>query len=295
MKNTEPIKLAAIINAILLVRTVSLDGSFAELSERPETIQSDERIKALCQLMQGEISAGLGYCLLELANADQLSNQEITSACWNIFTSLCRPVKQYGKSNNLIYEVKMNPNAVAHSAYSSTSRGEGCHTDGAFLEQPPFYVALACLQPSTAGGESILVDGKAVFNSIEAESSTLALRLLEKYHIDCSGQFDEIKTRHEPIISFDEAGRIRVRYMRAYIESGEAKVQGAITAERIEALDCLDRKILTPEFRTTFGMSRGQIVIFNNHRLFHGRTEFTESSESINKRLLLRFYGQPWN
>ena len=163
---------------------------------------------------------------------------------------------------------KPEPNSNAYTAL-----GLLCHTDLPNWERPPDYQLLHCLENDVDGGDSILVDG---FHAAEAlrRREPAAFRLLSRSPIDFHFQDRESDIRFRaPTIALDEAGAVtEVRF--------NFSVMGALHAptNRMGALCRALRAFATvlryPALECRYRLSPGELLIFDNRRVLHGRATF---------------------
>ena len=78
------------------------------------------------------------------------------------------------------------------------------------------------------------------------------------------------------------------RYMRFWIEKGQAKAGEPLTDQELGALDILDELISAPEQVVRFHLEAGDVLWVNNRTLAHNRSEFQDTPE--NMRLLHRMW-----
>ena len=167
---------------------------------------------------------------------------------------------------------KPEPNSNAYTAL-----GLPCHTDLPNWERPPDYQLLHCLENDAEGGDSILVDGFRAADELRRREPA-AYRLLTRFPIDFRFQDKESDIRFRaPSIGLDEAGTVtEVRFNFA--------VMDAISAppERIgplcRALRAFAAVIRDPALECRYRLNPGELLIFDNRRVLHGRAAFDPST-----------------
>ena len=167
---------------------------------------------------------------------------------------------------------KPEPNSNAYTAL-----GLLCHTDLPNWERPPDYQLLHCLENDAEGGDSILVDGFRAAEELRRREPA-AYRLLTRFPIDFRFQDDESDIRFRaPTIALDEAGApTEVRFNFAVMDAIDAP------AERMgpicRALRAFATVIRDPALECRYRLSPGELLIFDNRRVLHGRAAFDPST-----------------
>ena len=167
---------------------------------------------------------------------------------------------------------KPEPNSNAYTAL-----GLLCHTDLPNWERPPDYQLLHCLENDANGGDSILVDGFRAAEELRRREPA-AYRLLTRFPIDFRFQDNESDIRFRaPTIGLDEAGAVtEVRFNFA--------VMDAISAppDRIgplcRALRAFAAVIRDPSLECHYRLRPGELLVFDNRRVLHGRGAFDPST-----------------
>ena len=163
---------------------------------------------------------------------------------------------------------KQEPNSNAYTAL-----GLPCHTDLPNWERPPDYQLLHCLQNDAEGGDSVLVDGFRAADELRRREPA-AHRLLTRFPIDFRFQDNESDIRFRaPTIGLDEAGAVaEVRFNFAVMDAISAPPEriGALC----RALRAFAVVIRDPALECRYRLSPGELLIFDNRRVLHGRAAF---------------------
>lgn len=246
-------------------------------------------VVALCSQVNESLINGAGFTILKVN--EELSNNShlLISAFWNFFTCLGKPLPQYS-TGELFFKVQDSGTAPIRNHYSATNRGGGFHTDGTFLPETPFYVGLMCIRQAKHGGDSILIDGRAIYRELSLNYPDALSSLEKKYHFDCCDQLPGIETRLKPIISKNNSS-LFIQYLRSYIVNGHDKARIPLDANDIRSMDIFEELMEREDFQFTYKLSPGEMLIFNNHFIIHGRKSFVDDENSESKRLLIRVYG----
>lgn len=147
------------------------------------------------------------------------------------------------------------------------------HTDRSGLPEPPGLVMTVCRQRAHQGGESLLVDGRAVYADLAQDHPDALTALAGPRSVlfgGAAGYLGAIIT-HRP----DDRVGLRLRWdSLARFSPDVARVLPALRA-------VVDRHT------TEIALRPGQGYVVDNHRWLHGRREFT------GPRTMCRVLGQP--
>ncbi len=169
-----------------------------------------------------------------------------------------------------LFDVRAKPDPDSN-AYTSIALPP--HVDLPTREYQPGLQLLHCLENSAVGGQAVMMDGFAVAD---------ALRTRHADHFDTLTRVrwcfaNTAKTTDhvwfEPMIKLDNAGRvveIRIAdFLRGPLLAPFEDIEPAYAA-----LICLQTMLKEPEFALRFTYQPGDLVIFDNRRLLHGRDAF---------------------
>jgi hypothetical protein len=194
------------------------------------------------------------------------------------------------REGELVRRVRDRRTAVGEgrrSRYSDSRAGGNLHTDGAEAALPaPDLFTLYCLRQSSRGGELITVHLDEILRRITDPVLLRALRA--PFHVDRRGDelSGESPTVAKPVL-FTQNGHASISYLRSYIEIGHRRDdRPALTAEQVAALDALDAAVADPAAQLVGKLAEGELAVFDNLRLVHGRREFVDVPDR--PRLLLR-------
>jgi len=172
-----------------------------------------------------------------------------------------------------LFEVRTKVNA---NNLAFTNRGLGCHLDNPYRDPVPGIQLLHCLQSSTAGGDSILQDGFMAANLLREESPQHFDMLSQQW---ISYRFQDASTHLQtrvPMVEVnDKKEIIKVRFNNrsiATLRLPPNKVTAFYAAYRHYA-EILERK----ELQITFKLAPGELMLFDNTRIMHARTAFSDA------------------
>jgi len=148
------------------------------------------------------------------------------------------------------------------------------HSDGAFVDGfwvengltrqigPPSLFLLQCVKAAEVGGESLIIDGQAIFDDLRRESPELLARLRQPNLSFGGGKDYSLNKSVFERISSDR-WRVRFRSDLLMVE------QSARSAVLMFYQEC----VLNPKYHQLFTLKPGQILVADNFRLLHGRKE----------------------
>lgn len=174
----------------------------------------------------------------------------------------------------VMFEVvnKPDPNNLAY-----TSVALPLHTDLSNQELPPGYQFLHCVANDAEGGESTLADGYAVSEDMRVEAPE-HFELLTT--VSMPFQFKDREydiRRRQLIINLDEEGRLQEFVFNAHLAmTPDFPLEQSIAF--YTAYQDLMRRIRLPKYRIELKLQAGEMMIFDNRRVMHGRNEFDPSS-----------------
>ena len=204
----------------------------------------------------------LGFCVLE--NVPRVEGQVL-----NVIAEI-----GYTRETNYgsIFEVRteVNPNNLAY-----TNMGLGSHTDNPYRDPVPTVQLLHCLESSTEGGDSVLIDGFKAASVLREESQedfdTLTSTWINYRFSD--GDAD-LRSRVAMIELNDKGEVVKVRYNNRSIDTIK------LPADKIRAFYKAYRHwgeiIERADLKVTFKLSPGNLMLFDNTRVMHARTAFSK-------------------
>lgn len=147
------------------------------------------------------------------------------------------------------------------------------HTDLPYLDNPPGVQLMMVENDGIEGGHSTFVDGFAVAESIRAADAS-AWRLLTT--IDFSYPFvrsDVEMHGRAPLVSLRSNGEYKM-VRRAPDLVGSPFVSASDTTELYRAVRLWNALLDGGEFERRVRVDSGDVVVWDNHRVLHGRTGF---------------------
>lgn len=184
--------------------------------------------------------------------------------------------------------------STTEGALSSTQKAQSngplrFHTDRADV------LGLLCVRQAGAGGESKVASSVAARNEILRRRPDLHELLCQPYWRTRETQDvgGGRKVFAMPVFNFRD-GHFSSQYSRTFVEEAQ-RIDGVpkMTPAMDEALDLLAE--VAEEQCHVFRLEPGDMVFYNNHTVYHGRTPFTDNPADRADRLLYRLWFAPPN
>jgi gamma-butyrobetaine dioxygenase len=149
----------------------------------------------------------------------------------------------------------------------------GAHTDNPYREPVPGIQLLHCLVNETSGGWSTLVDSLSVAQALRAEDPA-GLELLGSTPVRFRFiDANEELIAHRPIVQRDAGGRMTGVHYSPRLDY--LPLLDADTTRRFQrARRRLSELLADPRFEVRFPLRAGELMMFNNSRILHGRTAY---------------------
>ena len=149
----------------------------------------------------------------------------------------------------------------------------GAHTDNPYREPVPGVQLLHCLVNETTGGWSTLVDSLSVAEVLRDEDPE-GLQLLASIpvrfrFIDANEELIE----RRPIVQLDVSGHMTGVHYSPRLDYLPL-LDGEITRRFQRARRRLSELFADPRFELRFPLAAGELMMFNNSRVLHGRTAY---------------------
>lgn len=163
---------------------------------------------------------------------------------------------------------KPAPNNLAYTAIALP-----LHTDLANQELAPGLQFLHCIANEARGGGSVTADGFAIAEALRAQNPQ-AFRVLSQIAVPFRF-FDsgaDIRIRR-PVIGLDADGRLRDIAFNAHLADLIDLPIKSVGAW-YDAYRAFMRITRDPAYRLTFKLAAGEMMAFDNRRVFHGREAF---------------------
>ena len=188
------------------------------------------------------------------------------------FAESLGPVRatNFGKIFDVIS--KPNPNDLAY-----TSLGLSSHSDNPYRKPIPGIQLLHCIINEAEGGNSTLIDGLAVANYMNKNEKILFDILTSTEILFRFTDKDVILENWGNLIELDNKNNFKqIRF------SGRLDYVPALAPEQLTIFYKARKKLYeicaSKEFVINFRLDSGMLMMFDNHRLLHGRTKYDPST-----------------
>ena len=171
-----------------------------------------------------------------------------------------------------VFDIRSDPDSYTIGA---TNHPATLHTDNSFRNMPTGIIALQCIRASDPGtGYSLFADGFSLAKKLE-QTAPEAYEVLCTVPITFNRRYeDAIVMSRAPIISRDRNGEV-VGFRFQDRSMAPLDVEACETDVVFDAISELMKLINDPQNQLKFLLAPGEAVLFDNHRLLHGRTGFT--------------------
>ena len=167
---------------------------------------------------------------------------------------------------------KPEPNNLAYTAVALP-----VHTDLPNQEVPPGYQFLHCLANEATGGGSVFAAGFAMASDLRAEDPE-AFRLLCEVPIPFRFHDAEADIEvYKPVITLDGAGELIEIRFNAHI-AGVFDMPVETMPAYYRAYRAYMAKTRDAKYRLVLKLKAGEMVVFDNRRVLHGRDAFDPAS-----------------
>jgi gamma-butyrobetaine dioxygenase len=167
---------------------------------------------------------------------------------------------------------KPDPNNLAYTAVTLP-----LHTDLPNQEVPPGFQFLHCIANEAQGGGSCFADGFALAEDLRARDAE-DFRLLSEVAIPFRFHDGEADIRSRaPVIGLDPAGRAREIRWNAHI-AATFDMPAALMPAYYRAYRRFMSMTRDRSYRLGFKLRAGEMIVFDNRRVLHGRDAFDPAS-----------------
>src|SRR6516164_3873139 len=234
-----------------------------------------------------QIEDGRGFVVLRRLPVEDYSKDEIGMIFWGIGTYLGRGLSQSVLGDRLGHVKDFSREDPLARAYRNKQELSP-HTDSADL------VGLFCLRDAQSGGVSRLTSATAVHNVLRDEYPAVLERLYRGYSFHRRGeeQPGELPyTAYRVPVYSNTSGNVSARYVRTYVEAGEAAAGRPMDDTELAVLDRFEEVTKRPDLMLEFTLRPGEMYFINNYTILHARTAFDDGeSEEDRRRHLLRLW-----
>jgi len=214
-----------------------------------------------------------------------LSEEDCKLLFWGIGLQIGMPISQ-SRLCNYLAEVK----DVGEKMGQSTTRAYRAGGPLRFHTDQCDVLALMCTREPISGGHSRVVSSPAIHNAVLERRPDLLPVLYRPFCFSRQGEEvgDELPWYERPIFDLKD-GFFTSIFSRSYIESAQ-RIAGvpALTAQQQEAIELV--AALADELSTTIELRKGDMQFFNNHVIYHSRTDYKDHDDVAKRRTQLRLW-----
>ena len=227
----------------------------AELEIKFDELDKNEGFKNLLQIIKTYGFSIINNCPTEMKTVEDIANK-IGYVRNSIFGDL--------------WSFESNTE-MADSAYTQEELRP--HTDGTYNHDAPGLQLLLCCEYEAEGGESIMVDGFKIAKILRENHGTSYNILSE---IDIPGRYfgDGVELiAKRPVFKFRNKKLIQVSFNN--YDRGDFRLPNNKINDFYAAIRAFDKLANAKEMQWRQILKPGQLLIFNNWRVLHGRSEFS--------------------
>jgi alpha-ketoglutarate-dependent taurine dioxygenase len=179
-----------------------------------------------------------------------------------------------------VFDVRSVPRPE-NLAYSDL--GLGLHTDNPYREPVPGFQALHALLAAPDGGESVFADGFALSNQLRAVDSQ-AFDVLTRTPVPFHYRSKDAELYAErPLIQLSCSGEVNaVHYNNRSI--APLRIEPRAAAGFYRAYRRFADLLREPGYQLRFALRDGDLVLFDNQRILHGRSAFSSARHARHLR-----------
>jgi hypothetical protein len=276
-----PAMLADIDEAVQAIRREGLKLEDIEKKHFPLT-----SMQGLIAEIRHQVHDGRGLIVVRRVPAEKYSKDEMGMIYWGIGTHLGRGLSQSVLGDRLGHVKDFSREDPLARAYRNKQELSP-HTD---LSD---FVGLMSLRAARSGGVSRFASAITIHNIILAEHPDYLDRLYRGYIWHRRGEErpgDSPVTPYRVPIYSQIDGKISMRYVRSYIEAGQAAVGAPVDEYDKAVLDFVEATSKRPDVMLEFTLQPGEMYFLNNYTILHARTSFDDFEEEDRRRHLLRLW-----
>ena len=201
-----------------------------------------------------------------------VTDMENSDAALTTLAETLGPVTPSVDGSYFDVRLTINPTNLAY-----TAKALELHTDLPNEETAPGVQFLHCRANSVEGGRSLFVDGAAVAEALRTERPE-DFALLSSHDIPFFRRHDGWDYRaHQRVIELDHAGNVSGLTISQHLQDTIDLPQDVLDSY-YPALVNFMRMLGEERFMNRFRLSAGECIVFDNHRIVHGRESFSAHS-----------------
>jgi len=189
------------------------------------------------------------------------------------------------------FEVRLE---IAPTNLAFTAGPLEMHTDLPGEEMAPGVQFLHCRENTVEGGRSLFLDGAAVAAALREEDPE-AFNLLASHDIPFFYRHDGWDYRaHQRVIELDARGNVAGVTVSQHLQD-DIDLPQDLLDDYYPALCKFIRMMQEDRFLCRFRLNAGECIVFDNHRIVHGREAFSADSGARHLRGCYTDRGATWS
>ena len=244
-------------------------------------------LRPIIDELRREIADGRGFVIVRRLPVEEYSKDELGMIFWGIGTHLGRGLSQSVLGDRLGHVKDFSREDPLARAYRNKQELSP-HTDSCDL------VGLMCLRSAESGGVSRLTSAISVHNVMLAEQPEALAQLYRGYFFHRRGEEQPGELPYTPNrvpVYSNTDDHVSVRYVRTYVEAGEAAAGRPMDGAELAVLDRFEEITKRPELMLEFTLWPGEMYFINNYTILHARTAFDDGdAPEDQRRHLLRLW-----
>jgi hypothetical protein len=244
-------------------------------------------LRTVVDEIRHEIEDGRGFVVVRRLPVEAYSKDDLSMIFWGIGTHLGRGLSQSVLGDRLGHVKDFSREDPLARAYRNKQELSP-HTDSCDL------VGLFCLRDAQSGGVSRLTSAVTVHNVLRDEHPAVLERLYRGYCFHRRGEEQAGELAYTPYrvpVYSNTEGSVSARYVRTYVEAGEAAAGRPMDDAELAVLDRFEEVTKRPDLMLEFTLRPGEMYFINNYTILHARTAFDDGdAEEDRRRHLLRLW-----
>ena len=261
---------------------------------------SDNTLEPIKDRVLEELENGSGIFLIQgLRLPPQADADAIKTYATSLARSLGTPVSQDPKGS-LVVDIR-STQADLQSALHYQLKADGTNTRPyettvafGYHSDPCDVAGLLCIQPAFRGGESRLVSSLEIRKLVAQNHPELLKTLYEPFYYAKPPRPDKTVGYHSIPIFSEFNGKFKGHIVPELIRAAQMNPEiPRLSPLQEHALAAVEKLCSDPKNYLELLLQAGDLLLFNNHTVFHARTSYEEAlgdENSFNKRHLLRLW-----
>jgi alpha-ketoglutarate-dependent taurine dioxygenase len=245
----------------------------------PQLLELAETIRGIVATNAGAVLVkGLGF-----ERVAALHGEAVRDALVLALTSAIGEPTDHCADKRVMWPVRSRPVAAETQATFSERTGEApLHTDSAFSPRPERYNALYVVRQSRCGGgHTVVVNGPRFLKDFAKNPQGADCILFLREAVFAYWVPDAFFTGQRFITEKILAEEPAIRFRHDCIERGFELCPDLATKEHRSYYALFRKAAESHASRTEFLMADGEMIVYDNTRLLHGRTDFQDAARHL--------------